>query len=339
MHNVNPTSPIKGMTMKTVTTLTTTLTSIAAAVALSISTSAIAQQTETVSFQSKGENIKGVLYTPSSRTTAKLPVIIVAGSLTSVKEQMSAAYAQKLSRQGFAVLTFDYRGFGESDGKARQFESPAQKQADFRAAVDFLQGHPVVDKSKISVLGICTSGGNVLEAAATDARIKAVVTVAGWFVEPQFTPMLYGGEAAVKNLQASSRAAANDYAATGRVATVQTYGLAGSGAAHAGDHMDYYVNPKRGAIPQFINSMAVMSWEGWLAFNPVAAAPKVTQPTLIVHSDDSALPDQARKVYGLLGGKKELAWLKGGHFEFYDNDAKVGEATTTAATFLRKVFL
>jgi uncharacterized protein len=314
------------------------LSAAAVAVALTLPHAASAA-TETVSFKANGETINGTLYKPAGTSNAKLPVIIVAGSLTSVKEQMPATYAKKLSAQGFAVLTFDYRGFGQSGGKARQFESPAQKKADFRAAVDFLQKQSGIDANKIAVMGICTSGGNVLEVAADDRRVKAVVTVAGWFVEPNMTPMLYGGEDAVKKLQAAGRTAATEYAASGRNAMVQTYGMAGSNAAHAGDHMDYYMNAKRGAIPQFTNAMAVMSWEGWLAFNPVASAVKVSQPTLIVHSDDSALPDQARKVYSLLGGQKELAWLKGGHFDFYDNDAKVSEAATAATTFLRKVFI
>jgi uncharacterized protein len=313
------------------------LPALAVAVALALPQAASAA-TESVSFQANGETINGTLFKPSGGAGTKLPVIIVAGSLTSVKEQMPAAYAKKLSGQGFAVLTFDYRGFGQSGGKARQFESPTQKKADFRAAVDFLQKRSGIDANKIAVMGICTSGGNVLEVAADDRRVKAVVTVAGWFVEPSLTPMLYGGEDTVKKLQAAGRAAATEYAASGHTAMVQTYGMAGSGAAHAGDHMDYYVNSKRGAIPQFVNSMAVMSWEGWLAFNPVASAAKVTQPTLIVHSDDSALPDQARKVHSLLSGKKELAWLKGGHFDFYDNDAKVTEASAAATGFLRKVF-
>jgi fermentation-respiration switch protein FrsA (DUF1100 family) len=40
-------------------------------------------------------------------------------------------------------------------------------------------------------------------------------------------------------------------------------------------------------------------------------------------------------VYGLLAGKKELNWLKGGHFEFYDNASKVKEAAGEVARFVK----
>ncbi|MFM2400199.1 MAG: hypothetical protein RL341_2356 [Pseudomonadota bacterium] len=147
--------------------------------------------------------------------------------------------------------------------------------------------------------------------------------------------MLYGGDAAVANLKVQGQQALAKYRATGKSDTVQTYGMAGSGAAHAGDHMDYYVNPQRGNIAPWTNAMAVQSWESWLSFNPVAAASKVTTPTMIIHSDDSALPDQAKKVFGLLAGKKELNWMRGGHFEFYDNPAKVKAAASEVARFVR----
>jgi uncharacterized protein len=294
-------------------------------------------QKQAVSFTVDGQTLRGDLYLPKGATAqAKVPAVVIAGSLTSVKEQMSASYAKELASQGIAALAFDYRHYGQSEGMPRQLESVETKNADLKAAVTFLQTQSSINAAGISLLGVCTSGGNVIQAAAQDERVKAVVTVAGWFVEPSFTSMLYGGESAVANLKAQGQAAAAKYRSTGVSDTVQTYGMAGSGATHAGDHMDYYVNTQRGNIPQWINAMAVQSWESWLNFNPVSAAPQVTAATMIIHSDDSALPDQAKKVYGLLAGKKELNWMKGGHFEFYDNPSKVKAAATEAARFIRQ---
>jgi uncharacterized protein len=290
-----------------------------------------------VSFQVEGQTLRGNLYLPAAASAdRKVPAVVVGGSLTSVKEQMSASYAEELAKRGIAALAFDYRHYGQSDGQPRQLENVVTKKNDLKAAVSFLQTVPSIQAKGISLLGVCTSGGNVLQAAAEDNRIRSVVTVAGWFVEPSFVPMLYGGEAAVTTLKAQGNQALAKYRASGVSETVQTYGLAGSGAAHAGDHMDYYVNKQRGNVPQWTNAIAVQSWESWLSFDPVASASKVKVPTMIIHSDDSALPDQARKVYGLLAGKKELNWLKGGHFEFYDNATKVQEAAGHVARFVRE---
>jgi uncharacterized protein len=288
-----------------------------------------------VAFTVDGQTIRGELYLPKNATAAgNLPAVVVAGSLTSVKEQMSGTYAKELASRGIAALAFDYRHYGQSDGLPRQLESVDIKKADLKAAVSFLQTQSAINLRSISLLGVCTSGGNVLQAAAEDSRVKSVVTVVGWFAEPSLTPMLYGGEQAVADLKKQSQDAAKRYRETGKAETVVVYGMAGSGAAHAGDHMDYYVNTKRGNIPQWKNALAVQSWESWLNFNPVAAAPKVNAATMIIHSDDSALPDQAKKVFTALPGKKELNWLKGGHFDFYDDATKVKEAVGHAAKFI-----
>jgi uncharacterized protein len=289
-----------------------------------------------VSFQINGQTLQADLYLPLGASVAEpVPAVVVGGSLTSVKEQMSAGYAKALASQGVAALAFDYRHYGKSEGMPRQLENVETKKADLKAAVSFLQTIPSINAQGIALLGICTSGGNVIQAAAEDARISSVITVAGWFAEPLLTPMLYGGDAGIASLKEQSKQALIKYRATGVSDTVQTYGMAGSGAAHAGDHMDYYVNKQRGNIAQWSNSLAVQSWESWLSFDPVSSASKVKIPTMIIHSDDSAFPDQARKVYGLLAGKKELNWMKGGHFEFYDNPKIVAATAKDIARFVQ----
>jgi uncharacterized protein len=309
---------------------------VAVAAATSLSAHAAEFSKQAVSFKVAGQTVRADLYMPKrAGPKVRVPAMVVGGSLTSVKEQMSASYAKELARNGIAALAIDYRHYGQSEGMPRQLESVETKKADLLAAAAFLRKQTAVLPQGVALLGICTSGGNVIQAAAADPNIAAVVTVAGWFAEPSLTPMLYGGEQAVAQLRKQSDAALAKYRTTGVADTVQTYGMAGSGAAHAGDHMDYYVNPARGQIPAWTNAMAVQSWNSWLSFDPVSAAPHVKVPTMIIHSDDSALPDQAKKVYGLLAGPKELSWLQGGHFEFYDNPSKVSQAAAEAVRFLR----
>jgi uncharacterized protein len=318
------------------TTKIATLATVAAVSLMASAAIAAEFEKQSVSFKVANQTLRGDLYLPKgAKAGANLPAVVVGGSLTSVKEQMSGSYAKELASRGIAALAFDYRHYGQSEGMPRQLESVEAKKADIKGAVSFLQTHAAINPNGISLLGVCTSGGNVIQAAAEDGRVKAVVTVAGWFAEPSLTPLLYGGESGVAQLKAQGQQATLKYRNTGVSDTVKTYGMAGSGAAHAGDHMDYYVNAQRGNIAQWTNAMAVQSWESWLSFNPVAAANLVKAPTMIIHSDDSAFPDQAKKVYGLLAGKKELNWLKGGHFEFYDNAAKVTEAAGEVARFVK----
>jgi hypothetical protein len=61
-----------------------------------------------------------------------------------------------------------------------------------------------------------------------------------------------------------------------------------------------------------------MAWPEWLRFNPIARAPRVRVPTLVVHSEDAAIPDGTRRFYNGLTGGKEIVWTDGTQYDFYD---------------------
>jgi predicted alpha/beta hydrolase len=48
-------------------------------------------------------------------------------------------YADAYARNGFAVLCFDYRGFGGSDGEPRQLVSPQMQLEDWDSAIKYAQ--------------------------------------------------------------------------------------------------------------------------------------------------------------------------------------------------------
>jgi uncharacterized protein len=271
--------------------------------------------------------VVGNLYLPAGYDpNTRYPATVVGGSLTAVKEMMGGIYAAEMARQGYLALSIDYRNYGESGGEARQYEDPEAKAEDLVAAVTYLASREDVREGGIALLGVCTSGGTVLYAAARDARVAAVASVASHLAEPSVTPVLYGGPEGVEQRRAAGRAARAEYERTGQNATILAYHNTDQSASHVGP-MEYYMDQARGGgVSEWTNAFAVMSWEPWLDFDPVSEAARVTAPTLIVHSDGCALPEQARKAYDLLSGPKTLHWTDGYHFDFYDEAGKVREA-------------
>ncbi|MCU0550525.1 MAG: lysophospholipase [Leptolyngbya sp. Prado105] len=290
-----------------------------------------------VTFQSEGEKLVGNLYLPATyKAGDKLPAVIVTGAWMTIKEQMPALYAQRLAQQGFAALAFDFRTFGESGGKLRNFESPTAKIEDIKNAISYLQTVDAVDGNRIAGLGVCASAGYMTTVAAEDDRLKALITVAPWLHNPQIVNAVYGGEAAVQQRIAQGRDAKAKFQQTGQVKTVPATSRTDQNSPMFGE-IDYYQNPQRGAIPQWDNQFAVASWAEWLTFNPLLDAKNIKVPTLFIHSEQAAIPDGARQFFAAIPSQnKRFVWLENrSQFDFYDQEKTVNEAIALTVNKLR----
>jgi hypothetical protein len=99
--------------------------------------------------------------------------------------------------------------------------------------------------------------------------------------------------------------------------------------------LDYYANPRRGAVPQWKNEMAEMSWLFWLTFDGVRSAAEVTVPTLMVHSDGCVFPEHAKAVHAMLRGPRQIEWTDGTQIDFYDQAKPVTDAVSLALSHFR----
>jgi uncharacterized protein len=284
-----------------------------------------------VFFPSGGVLLSGLLLRRDD-DGARRPTAIVTGSWLTVKEQMPLTYARRLVDRGIDAFVFDFAGFGESGGEPRQLEMPSRKADDLAAAAQFLRtlsSH----SGGIGLVAVCASAQYGLLAIARGARIDTFVSVAGWFHDAASVAPFYGGDAGVGTRLAAANAAAARYATSGIVETAPAY-RAGDESAGMFFELDYYASPSRGAVPSWRNEMAVMSWSHWLTFDGLRSASDVRVPSLIIHSDDCALPQNARLVYDSLAGRKQLHWSSGGQTDFYDQPTQVDDASDRAAVHL-----
>lgn len=289
---------------------------------------------QTVRFPSGDGTVVGHLYLPERYDPfRRYPAVAVAGSFSSVKEQMSGIYAGEMSRRGIIAVAIDYRNYGQSSGAIRQYEDPASKAEDLSAAIRFLRARS--DVSGAGLLGICTSGATALHAASQDADVGAIVTVVGSFFEPALHPLLQFGKGRVQRRRAQGHAAREVYDRTGVVETVPAYHPYDVRAVNVFP-MPYYMSRRRGRVSAWRNEFAVLGWDAFLDFDSVAKAASVTAPTLMIHSKSAAFPKQASKVFERLAGPKELHWAKGMHFSFYDKPEHVRAAADRAAAHFRE---
>lgn len=133
---------------------------------------------EEVRFYSHGECVAGTLKLPDD-ASAERPVPAVAqgpGWLGLRDAKLYHPYHDGLVAAGIAVLVFDYRGFGDSEGDATYLD-PMNQVEDWRAAVSYLETRAEVDAGRLGAFGSGgTGGGNAVMIAGLDPRIKATVS-------------------------------------------------------------------------------------------------------------------------------------------------------------------
>lgn len=127
-----------------------------------------------VEFLSKGEKVRGDLVLPDG--SGPFPLLIMGGGWCYVKEIVMPHYAKAIVAKGVAVLMFDYRCMGASEGQPRQHIDPAAQIEDFKSAVTYGESLPEIDAQRIGVWGISYAGGHVLAVGATDERVKCVIS-------------------------------------------------------------------------------------------------------------------------------------------------------------------
>jgi pimeloyl-ACP methyl ester carboxylesterase len=126
-----------------------------------------------LTFESNGTRCAATLYRPAG-TADSVPCVVMGHGFTGTQDQL-APYAERFTAAGLAVLTFDYRHFGESEGQPRQIVDLKKQLEDWRAAIALARTVEGVDPQRIALWGSSLSGGHVINLAAEDPTLAAVV--------------------------------------------------------------------------------------------------------------------------------------------------------------------
>jgi dienelactone hydrolase len=123
-------------------------------------------------------------FAPYQRPVGERPPVVAIAHGYSADRAIMSPMARSLARAGYAALTIDLRGHGSNPARFA-----GELQADVAAAVDWLEASPLVDGSRLAVLGHSMGAGAVLDLATSDPRPAAVVLVSGgWQVRDQVVP-------------------------------------------------------------------------------------------------------------------------------------------------------
>ena len=306
----------------------------------------MSEKYQQIEFVSDGATLRGRLYRPTGVAgdlTTDVPVLIMAHGFSVLAAYLDD-YATDFAQAGFAVLLFDHRNFGESDGTPRYgFDNLLQIRG-YHDAINFVTTQRGIDKQKIAVFGESASSLGAQFIGVFDDRVRAVIA---------FTPVC--GNSATKFdtsdekfdwLRANwsdldlSTAPARELA----VRACRLHEGEGPVIVPGGAAVSFFTRMRKKYAGDWSNQVFILQRKLEAQFNePRLPAKYLKVPTLFVIATDDEVPvcelSTNRQCFDLISAPKQLTEITGGHFGLaYRDTEPYRQATSAAIKFLHNVF-
>jgi putative CocE/NonD family hydrolase len=221
-----------------------------------------------------------------------------------------AGYARLAAEHGYVALTWDQRGFGESDGEVGL--SGPKEVNDVSALIDWVAEHDRVKTPggdpRVGMIGASYGGGIQLNAAAVDDRIRAIIPIVPWH-------------------DLTFSLAPNGVPKLGWVSLLYGSGVAASRGLQSGDGQPDEGDLQRGVSPRlheiYAKTMArnelPAEGESFLKVrSPAVKLDRIDAPAMVVQGwpDTLFIPNEGQRIVDGLranGTEAKLVFFDGGH--------------------------
>jgi ABC-2 type transport system ATP-binding protein len=283
--------------------------------------------------------LDATFFTPAG--AGKVPAILLAHGFGGTKNSVRPE-AERLARDGFAVLTWSARGFGRSTGQIA-LDSPVYEVKDVEQLVSWLARQPRIrldhpGDPRVGIAGASYGGGIALLAAAYDRRIDAIVPSITWnnlatalfpnaagggpangVFKKQWAGLLFGeGAGSPGSSPAASSPAASPPSASAP---------AGSGAGPGGSRAGQAIGPCGRFLPQIcavyqraatLGRATPQAVATLLRSSPATVDNRIDVPTLLIQGEHDSLfgLGQADANYQAIrrnSAPVDMVWFAGGH--------------------------
>lgn len=145
-------------------------------------------RSENVTFESRDEGVElhGTLTRPASEEVKAVVVLVTGSGLQNRDEEIFehrpfAVLADRLTREGYAVLRYDDRGYGASPEVQACYAAAttANFREDALGAVDFVKRDPQLAQVPCGIMGHSEGGTIAFMAAAAERKVDFIVSLAG----------------------------------------------------------------------------------------------------------------------------------------------------------------
>lgn len=294
-----------------------------------------------VAFFSKGLRCSGWLYVPDGPAPGqKAPAVVIGHGFGGIKEMYLSNYAEPFAAAGFVTLVFDYRYMGESEGQPRCQQLPWDNQEDYRNAITWLSRQPEVDPERIGIWGTSYSGTHVLQVAAFDRRVKAVVNQAnGTLSSLEAFGSLMGREGMDQMLGMLLQTRIATYE-SGEVAYVPFVAPPGQPAAvNMPEAYEFFMNAQATVAPTWENRITTETLEKMME-GDLSIARTLVSPTpvlVVACAKDALVPVAlAREKFATMGEPKKMVELDCDHMPIYNEQPYLGQAVEAEIAWFKE---
>ena len=268
-----------------------------------------------ISFYSEGVKLDGDLYYPDDlKNGERRAGVVLCHGYTGVKDLYLPDNARVLNEAGYMVMTFDYKGWGASDG-ARTRLAPYSRVVDVQAAMTFLGIQPEVNDECLGIYGTSYGCATVVWAAAHDERVKCTVGVVGMGHGGRWMRSVRRPDEWIDLLEVSKK---------DREQRVQTgkSGMAARDEILLPDRQSAALaSAARAENPNALSELPIEYIDETLQFHPEWVVDKISpRPLLLIAGGDDRLvpPEDCESLFEKAGEPKKMVTLPGvGHYEIY----------------------
>ena len=268
-----------------------------------------------VEFYSEGFKLCGDVYTPDGLQAGEVrAAVLLCHGYTGVKDLYLPDNAKTLNDAGYVVMTFDYKGWGDSEG-TRSRLAPYSRVMDVQAAMTFLALQPEADEDRIGLYGTSYGGATVSWVGAVDQRAKCIVSVVGIGHGARWMSRVRRVDE-WRDLLEQSKSDREARATTGQSQMVERSEILLPDRQSA-----ELAAAARRNNPAAVSTIPMEYVDDTVGFNPEWIVGHISpRPILFITSDEDrlVLPEESEQLFANAGEPKKLVVLEGcGHYEVY----------------------
>jgi len=269
--------------------------------------------TRVVHFYSEGSRLEGDYFVPTGlKGGERRPGIVLCHGYSGIRQAILPDYAKLFAAAGYVALSFDYRGFGGSEGPKWRIMALEQID-DIRNAITWLEAQPEVDADRIGVWGTSNGGAHAPYVAGVDERVKAAVGQVGYgdgrrLIMDIRTPQER------RELEALLAGDRQQRVLTGKGAGATCDVLLASPQTRA-----FFAEALK-ALPELYCEIPWASAEKTMEYRPIDVVDRIAPRALLLigaEKDDLCKFEGYRELYERARQPKKLVGLPITHYEFY----------------------